>query len=571
MDTGGIMERITKSIKDCSNIFAVVIIFIAGTIFFNQTEIGFLSLGMFSILEITLVVFLGILIYSRVKFRADNLHIIIKAAMGIVFIGSVYILSVIRSYGLGSLTSNMVAVFMLAVVVSLIATIYALNKKGQISAEQIIGLIIFAGVLLRFAYVLFTSISEMQNDIGTLADGDGHLGYIYYLYNYKHLPDFDPRYRLQFYHPPLHHAISAVWLGINTKLGFDLSRAGENIQMLTFVYSSCILFTANGILKKLKADVYTRMGALGILAFFPYFVMQAGSVNNDTLVTLLMAVSLYLALKWYDEPNFKNIILLGISIGGAMMTKVSGGFVAFAVAFLFVVKLVKERNKLWTYVKQYTVFGVITVPLGLWYPLKNKILYNLPLNYVQELPKELAQYIEKYNTVFQRLFDFSLNQFSSPAIVWSNQDANCDHNIFITMIKCAAFGEGNWFQNDGFKIMIARMVFWVLAALLISLTVLFIYWVIKSKLELEKRIFALITVVVVFALYIKFCFEYMFICTMNVRYVLIPLMLLVIGGMLGAGQIKESKNGRLINILYGVQILFCILCVMLFAGYFLVH
>lgn len=565
------MEKITKNIKEHPNVLALIIVFLAGTIFFNQTEIGFLSLGKFSFLEMLLAVVLGSLIYSRVKLGSDNLHIIIKAALGIGFIGGVYIISIIRSYGLGSLTSNIVTVFMFVLLLSLIVVVYALYRSRQISAEQIIGLIIFSGILLRFAYVLFTSISEMQNDIGELIDGQGHLGYIYYLYSYKQLPDFDPRFRLQFYHPPLHHAISALWLGLNTKLGFDLSRAGENIQMLTLVYSSCILFTANGILKKLKADVYTRMGALGVLAFFPYFVMQAGSVNNDTLVTLLMAVSLYLALKWYDEPNFKNIILLGISIGSAMMTKVSGGFVAFAVAFLFVVKLVKERKKVWTFIKQYTVFGVITVPLGLWYPVKNKILYDLPLNYVQELPKELEQYIEKYNTVFQRLFDFSLNQFSSPAIVWSNQDSNCDHNIFITMIKCAAFGEGNWFQNDAFKIMIGRMVFWVLAALLISLTVLFVYWVVKSKLELEKRIYALITVVVVFGLYIKFCFEYMFICTMNVRYVLIPLMLLVIGGMLGAGQIRESKNSWVINILHGVQIAFGILCVMLFIGYFLVH
>ncbi len=565
------MEKITKSIKEHPNVLALIIVFFAGTIFFNQTEIGFLSLGKFSFLEMLLAVVLGSLIYSRVKFGSDNLHIIIKAALGIGFIGGVYILSIIRGYGLGSLTSNIVTVFMFVLLLSLIVVVYALYRSRQISAEQIIGLIIFSGILLRFAYVLFTSISEMQNDIGELIDGQGHLGYVYYLYSYKQLPDFDPRYRLQFYHPPLHHAISALWLGLNTKLGFDLSRAGENIQMLTLVYSSCILFAANGILKKLKADVYTRMGAMGVLAFFPYFVMQAGSINNDTLVTLLMAVSLYLALKWYDEPNFKNIILLGISIGSAMMTKVSGGFVAFAVAFLFVMKLVKERKKVWTFIKQYTVFGVITFPLGLWYPVKNKILYDLPLNYVQELPKELEQYIEKYNTVFQRLFDFSLNQFSSPAIVWSNQDANCDHNIFITMIKCAAFGEGNWFQNDAFKIMIGRMVFWVLAALLISLTVLFVYWVVKSKLELEKRIYALITVVVVFGLYIKFCFEYMFICTMNVRYVLIPLMLLVIGGMLGAGQIRESKNSWVINILHGVQIAFGILCVMLFIGYFLVH
>lgn len=565
------MEKIEKSIKEYPDIIAVVIMFLAGTIFFNQTEPGFLSVKSFSFLEILLLIVTGGLIYLSAKYGACHLHIMIKAVLGIVFTGGVYILSVIRSYGLGSLTSDAAAIFMLIITALIAAVVYALNVKGHINAEQVIGLIVFMGILLRFAYVLFTGISEMQNDIGALEDGEGHLGYIYYLYSYKKLPDFDPRYRLQFYHPPLHHAVMALWLWVNTKLGLGLSRAGENLQMLTFVYSSCILFVANGILKKLRADVRTRMGALAILSFFPYFVMQAGAVNNDTLVTLLMAVSIYLALKWYDEPGLKNIILLGITIGCAMMTKVSGGFVAFSVAFLFIVKLVKERNRAWTYVKQYTVFGIITALLGLWYPVKNRLLYDIPLNYVQELPKELKQYIEKYNTVFLRLFDFSLNQFDSPAIVWSNQSPDCDHNIFITMIKCAAFGEGSWFINDAFKLMIGRMAFWCMAIILVALTAFFIYWAVKSRLELEKRIFALITVVVIFALYVKFCFEYMFICTMNVRYVLIPLMLLIIGGMLGAEQLREGKNGRLINIWYIVQTVFCLVSVMLFAGYFLVH
>ncbi len=61
----------------------------------------------------------------------------------------------------------------------------------------------------------------------------GHLGYIGYLYYNHHLPDFDTRTAWSFSHPPLHHAIAALWVKLNVKLGVELELAIENIQLLT--------------------------------------------------------------------------------------------------------------------------------------------------------------------------------------------------------------------------------------------------------------------------------------------------------------------------------------------------
>lgn len=564
-------EKIFNIIKSNQIVCTILIIFIAGFLFFDQTVTGYMQWHGFLTLGLMILAFLGLLIYWRIKRSADNIYLIIQTIWGLIFICAVYALSVIRNYGLGSFSVSAFSILAAVWSIAAVITVVWAKARGKISAEQLIVMVMFAGILLRFAQVLFTTIYELQNDAGQLSDWHGHLAYIYYLFFYGHLPEFDPTTRLQFYHPPLHHAIAGEWLWINTNIGYTLERAGENIQLLTFAYSSGMLLVLDKIMKKLKAGVNARLCVVGIVAFFPYFIVQAGAVNNDTLVTLLMLLSIYYALKWYEKPTVKNILILAVMIGGAMMTKLSGGFVAVAVAFIFAAKLVRERRHIQEYIEQFALFACAVFPLGLWYPIRNRVKFGVPFNYVQKFSEELEQFIGKYNTVKERLFDFSLNQFNSLAVVWSNQSEDCDHNIFITMFKTAVFGEGSWFTTDAVANTIAGIAFWIVVLLMLTLTVLFVYWVIKSALPVEKRIFILISVVVIFALYIKFCFEYVFICTMNVRYVLIPLLLLIIGGCLGAERLLEKHKKHLkINPAWVVAV-FDVVCVMLFTVYILIH
>lgn len=65
--------------------------------------------------------------------------------------------------------------------------------------------------------------------MGTFDNIYGHAGYIRYLYDNGHLPDFDPLSRSQHYQPPLHHALCALWMRLNTAfLGLSLNQAAES-------------------------------------------------------------------------------------------------------------------------------------------------------------------------------------------------------------------------------------------------------------------------------------------------------------------------------------------------------
>lgn len=78
--------------------------------------------------------------------------------------------------------------------------------KERFKKESVSMGILLMGILLRLYYILATPvIQSRQYDLGSV-DAEqgiftGHLGYIFYLFTKKGLPDFDPREVYQFFHP----------------------------------------------------------------------------------------------------------------------------------------------------------------------------------------------------------------------------------------------------------------------------------------------------------------------------------------------------------------------------------
>jgi hypothetical protein len=324
-------------------------------------------------------------------------------------------------------------------------------------------------------------------------------------------------------------------------IGFSIEKSAENIQILTLFYSSCIMVFTDKISKLLKVNGIGRIFSISVVATFPYLIMTAGAVNNDCLMTILTVIAIYYTLKWYENPNFKNIILIAILIGTAMMTKISAVLIAPAIAMLFLVKLTKDRINIVSYVKQFFIFGLISFPLGLWYPIKNKILFGVPLNYVPKASKNIAQYIGDY-ALWTRFFDFSKDQFHQLNVCGFNDKINSDHNIFISLVKYSTFGEEAYYLKNNLTKSIGSILFWVVTLTIIVAIIWSIYWLIRSKTQNEIKIFFLLITLVIMSSYMIFCISYPFICTMNVRYILIAILMLMICAGAGISQYMDQSS-----------------------------
>lgn len=458
---------------------------------------------------------------------------------------------------------------------ALIAGIAAgLSLRGALTEPSAVFLIFVSAMALRIDYIYYTSCYMRQQDTLIFDYPMGHLGYIGYLYYNHHLPDFDTRTAWSFSHPPLHHIISAVWVKINTKLGLDLELAIENIQLLTLFYSMGILLFLYLLLKELNVKGLALYAVLLILAFHPTFIFLSGSVNNDVLSIFFMTGALLYTVRWYRDSSMKNILILAVMIGCAMMSKVSAGLIAPAVGVVFLIRLWKDRNCWKRYFCEFAAFGALVFPLGLWSPLRNNLLFGVPFNYAEKLKLTDPQYIGDI-PLLKRFTDFSAYQFCNLDIQFPEAGTYREFNLFIGLLKTAVFGQSDFYHATDALTASGTLLFWLNVVLVAVCAAALLLGITKYRKEYTvEKVFFMLMLVTFMVSYFQFCIQYPHICTMNVRYIipvlLVGLFFLALLPDAGKGQVLSGKAdgsswpGRAVMLLASIwSVLSCIMFVAL--------
>ena len=460
-------------------------------------------------------------------------------------------------------------IFGLAVVAAV--TVYlAVTKK--LTARNIVLLIFAAGFVIRLNYVLYTYLTTTsrvrQHDLYPFGGEKGHSAYIEHFYNNGFtLPDFDPTTKAQFYHPPLHHFLSALWMRLLTTFGMSYERAVSSLPFLTLFYSMCSLVICERILDKLNLRGYGKIIPLAIITFHPTFIIFSASVNNDNLSTLFTLLAFYAALLWQSEPTMKNIMFIAVSVGLGMSTKLSVALIAPAIAIVFLYKLIYDKKSTGQYIKQFAAFASVCLPLGLWFYIRNAVKFDVPMTYVPKLSDTSDQYIG-YHTVYERLFDYSYNPFKNVFLnrIVNGEGEYFEYNPFVSIIKSSMFGEYT-FSNQFSGITPFCRILLVLNIVMIAISLAaMIYCAVRksSFMNTIVKIFIVFYYVITFVFFIKFSFQYPHTCSMDYRYIT---MTCVIGSVfigMAAEQIKidfPKKDNIIKPIRYSVltiTILFCI-------------
>ncbi len=401
------------------------------------------------------------------------------------------------------------------------------SKKYRTQLNSL--LIIGVGFFLKMYYILQTSVYTRQHDIGDFNSDVGHAGYINYLLCNHRLSDFDVRDRWQFYHPPLHHMISAVWIYINENIflvGHDPAR--ESLQTLTLFYSMCTIISAYRILRHFRLTGKALHIPLIIISFHPAFILLSGSINNDVLSIAFMTGAVISTLKWYENQTMKNILKIAVCIGLGMMTKLSAALIAPSVAIIFLIVFIKkiktDGKKLFI---QFCAFASVCCPLGLWYGIRNYIKWKVPFTYVQELDKGMMQYIGN-QSFLSRITDFSARQFRSVFEQWAYEENGeikgyNEHNPLIALLKSSLFEEGineNCLPENSVIIKISTVFFFL--SLLIAgyaLVSMIIMCFRKYKINTDIKIFFVMFYLTMMINFYKMSYDYPFTCTMNFRYI----------------------------------------------------
>ena len=399
-----------------------------------------------------------------------------------------------------------------------ILVMYLVYKKELFEPENIRLLILLFAFLLYISYIIFTRCTLRQMDVGYIHNGSGHFSYIEYLYDHSlMLPHADPRGLFQMYQPPLFYYIATIIVRITTLLGVPYESAIESVQIVTLYAAICTVITADKIFRKFRLKGYALSAAIALTAFGTGIIIMSGMITNDILATAFETGAALCSLEWYDNRTFKNIINTALLIGLGMMTKLSVVMVAPPIAVLFIYVFFKELKNWRAYLKQFAVFLGISVPLGVWFPIKNLILFGVPLGYVPEGMDN--EYIENI-PIWQRLFDFSWQNFEYPITVnyygslFDKVAEFEDYNPAIALIKSNV--DMQMMRDKSFLATILYIQFYIMLILAIAGFAYMIYCLLSKNM---KHIFMSVFWLSMMVSYYIFCIKYTNIYAENIRYV----------------------------------------------------
>lgn len=429
----------------------------------------------------------------------------------------------------------------------IVGYIIYLHRAKDFSSNKFIYVIIILGILIRTMYVIYTPITIRQHDVEEL-DGVGHLGYINTIYETGKLPESR---EWQFYHPPLFHFIGSTWLHINDAFNVPFDISLEGLQFLTLFFSSVMLLVFYKIINYLKIDSWYKIIINMFLAFFPTFVILAGSINNDCLLVLLQALTILYLIKFNEEMSYKNTIFLALFIGLAAMTKISGVIIAIPILFIFIKKLVYsyKNKKLFSFFKKMTVFALIALPIGLWYQIRLIVLFK-----GFSIPDVTSQIINNYGFI-SRFLTISFKQIFYEIYC----EIPGDYNLFAYLVKCSIFGEYSYKINDIYALSMLVLNFFIIVFSLFA-TIYYAYRIFKTKGNENINILFNVWIVNIIS-FIIFNIRQPFTCSMDYRY--IPLTCLV-GIVLICYLLNNLKIEKIKDVFYSIILLFNLICFLFF-------
>ncbi len=425
------------------------------------------------------------------------------------------------------------------ILAALAVTVMLCIKKKEEAYKYIVICILVIGVIMRVGYMLYTPFYVRGHDVRALNDS-GHANYIILLMQGQ-LP---PSNVEQFYHPPLFHTLAAIMCrffqfitGIQ-----DVKRVLEAGKLISCWASIATLFLSLDLCHELKLGRNAELVVLCISAFLPEHFLLAGRLNNDSLSVVFMTGIILYTLKWYRTRSLIDLVILALCFGLGMMTKISVGTLALVTGPIMLIVLykgIKERAGV-KCLKHYFLFGIIAFPLGMWYPIRNLILFDQSFTYVRRVKEGSSMYCGDHSLASRFI------PFIEPHIFVNLRE---NYNVWGYMLRTAVFGETTF-----------EIIKWIPALLLACNVVLaalsFVVMIIKlfHKPKVPFIVLSLFWVIQIIS-YILFNIDHPVACTMDFRYV-IPTAL--IGSVFLGDWMENSRENIIKTMVWMILGVFCL-------------
>ncbi len=450
----------------------------------------------------------------------------------------------------------------LVLIFNLLAIIgfFIILKKKKIDKDSLLGiLILYIVTNIQLIYISYTPYYVRQHDTRDFFNyqNGGHLGYLGYIFNNGVLPKVNPMKFWCFSNPPLFYLLSVAFMKVLTFFGTSIENCLENLQITTLIYVAIFNYTVYLILKEMNIKKLLPY-VIAFVGLTPIMIILSGSIGNGTLSVALATIAIYSTIIWYESDRLLDLITIALSIGFAVMTKIDSALVSIPIAVVFLVKVIKNKKEIKKYIVHFLIFAIIALPIGLWFPVKNLIEYDVPLTYVQSVERTHESNVEEFSAL-ERFFTIkSPNTLENINVEMAGE--NRDYNIFTTTVKSMIVDENVDYSESKTLDFVVHSLFY-LAIIITILFIINLIYVIKNYKKINNHwlLFFIGLLVIEAISYVVFCFKYPFVFTMNFRYIIPTLISFsVISG------IACENNKILLNLNRIILSLFGILSIIMF-------
>lgn len=475
----------------------------------------------------------------------------------------------------------------LLLIIALILSLIFLKKQGRLTSGKItVFFIIQYGILIT----LFTFLVKANTSLGhsdwcvfdyyTANDSayrPGHWKVILDIFRSGLLPDppvvngsywFENQYyQNKFFHLAMGYFMR--WNGLFVNVGSAITPdAAANAY--SFTETEYVLMEMNRILQVyfgllmpiFFAKLIKTLGfegkrvslTMGLFLAIPMILLLPLFLNNDLLAFDFTLLALIYALKWHQNPTYRNIVFSGLAMGLGMATKFSVGMMAFVIGPLFLYDLGRiyqkkdqaflsryAKHPYWNLYGQFACFAAIVFPLGLFFTIFNNLQYGIPLGYVWDNGHNARIFVnEEYYNAFLRyvLFPAPDMFFSIAPLLYRQGSAGAyfdvwgtqDFNIWTGFFKSALFNGANFFDYEMFHAWYYQVIFYTISVVYFLLAIYIVFSayfylgkIIKAKgkgYASERTLFLALLSLVEILSYLYFNFRYPYTCTMHARYIL---------------------------------------------------
>jgi len=366
--------------------------------------------------------------------------------------------------------------------------------------------ILAIGILIRLLYFNAHGVYLFQHD------WQGHIAYIEYMASHWHIPL--PTKSLEFPQQPLYYSIAALIYKTALLLGNGRSDALMAVGGFSLFCSILFLLFTYRVLSVLQSPFFVRLTTLLFVSLTPSIVYLSARINNDALVMVLGAVSLYYIVRYYYSVKRRDFYVALLSVSALFLTKVSAfPFEVLLLSILVLHVLAKRKEEVKQHVVLYIGTGIVLLGWTLYrvyMPLDSSVfhLVNSSAHFPgQQIVSAGAEYFFSFHP--QALFAQGYaHVFGDDAVRFSFPTYQLG-----TMLT-GEFDYSSYGEHHVFFIFISRLMI-ALAMLLPIALVSYLFYLWESPL-LEKLFF--LTVIVNLLLIIRFILNYPVVCNSDFRY-----------------------------------------------------